>query len=282
MDQHTEKPVVFSCAGESLAGIVHCAADQYKTEDKIGVVIVVGGPQYRAGSHRQFVLLARGLARNGLPVFRFDCRGMGDSSGEFPGFEAINDDIEAAISIFMIEQPQLERIILWGLCDGASAACFYAHQDKRVSGLVLANPWVRTEQSEAQAYIKHYYLKHLRKWQLWHKLFSGQFDFRASLASLKNNLMKAKNNKSPVSEPLPERVFNGLSAFTGKALLILSGNDLTAAEFMDTVNTSSKWRKLLGSDQIERVDLKRADHTFSCKQDMEMSIKITADWLVAE
>ena len=41
-----------------------------------GVLIVVGGPQYRVGSHRQFTLLARHLASLRIPVLRFDCRGM--------------------------------------------------------------------------------------------------------------------------------------------------------------------------------------------------------------
>ena len=39
------------------------------------MVIVVGGPQYRAGSHRQFTLLARHIAAAGYPVLRFDARG---------------------------------------------------------------------------------------------------------------------------------------------------------------------------------------------------------------
>ena len=42
-----------------------------------GMLIVVGGPQYRAGSHRQFTLLARDVAATGVPTMRFDYRGMG-------------------------------------------------------------------------------------------------------------------------------------------------------------------------------------------------------------
>jgi len=52
-----------------------------------GVLIVVGGPQYRVGSHRQFLLLSRRLAAEGHPVMRFDYRGMGDASGAMRGFE---------------------------------------------------------------------------------------------------------------------------------------------------------------------------------------------------
>jgi hypothetical protein len=36
--------------------------------------------------------------------------------------------------------------VIWGLCDGASAAMFYAEQDRRVSGLVLLNQ-ARSEQA---------------------------------------------------------------------------------------------------------------------------------------
>ena len=79
---------------------------------------MVGGPQYRVGSHRQFVLLARDLAADGFPVFRFDYRGMGDSEGEFRGFEHVEDDIAAAVEAFRSASPGLREIVLWGLCDG--------------------------------------------------------------------------------------------------------------------------------------------------------------------
>ena len=79
MTHASEFPVVFSCGGDQLVGMVHPAAA------RLGVVIVVGGPQYRVGSHRQFVLMARDLAREGYPVLRFDYRGMGDSDGAVRG-----------------------------------------------------------------------------------------------------------------------------------------------------------------------------------------------------
>jgi hypothetical protein len=49
------------------------------------VVIIVVGPQYRAGLHRQFVSLARTLSTAGFLVLRYDYRGMGDSDGEYLG-----------------------------------------------------------------------------------------------------------------------------------------------------------------------------------------------------
>lgn len=58
-----ESTLSFDCQGERLVGIL---AEPVTGEPaEVGVVIVVGGPQYRAGSHRQFTLLARHFAAHG-------------------------------------------------------------------------------------------------------------------------------------------------------------------------------------------------------------------------
>ena len=59
-----ERVLLFTCQGLSLPGILHPGAPDASR----GVLVVVGGPQYRVGSHRQFVLLARDLAAAGVPV----------------------------------------------------------------------------------------------------------------------------------------------------------------------------------------------------------------------
>jgi pimeloyl-ACP methyl ester carboxylesterase len=148
-----EQALLFECNRERLIAILHAGAASATR----GIVIVVGGPQYRVGSHRQFVQLARDLAAAGTPVLRFDYRGMGDADGTHPGFEHIAPDITAAIALLQTRAPGVREIVLWGLCDAASAALMYAPGDARVTGLVLANPWVRTQTSEAQAYLRHYY-----------------------------------------------------------------------------------------------------------------------------
>ncbi|HLB84425.1 MAG TPA: hypothetical protein VJK00_06820, partial [Steroidobacteraceae bacterium] len=55
-----EEPLCIESQGERLIGILHRPQTQGNLTR--GVVVVVGGPQYRIGSHRQFVLLARSLA----------------------------------------------------------------------------------------------------------------------------------------------------------------------------------------------------------------------------
>ena len=135
-----ERALQFGCDGEALVGILSPAAAPAKR----GVLVIVGGPQYRAGSHRQFALLARHLAEQGIPALRFDYRGLGDSSGAARTFEDVGADIRSAIDAFQAAVPGLQEVVLWGLCDGAAAALFYGHQDPRVAGLVLLNPWARS------------------------------------------------------------------------------------------------------------------------------------------
>jgi len=158
-----EIPVTIGRCEATMIGVLHAGAD----EAERGVVIVVGGPQIRAGSHRQFVLLARRWAAAGVPVLRFDCRGKGDSGGEFIDFEHLDDDIAAAVDALVARRPAVREVILWGLCDGASAILMYAHRDPRVAGVAIVNPWVRTEDGIARAYLKHYYARKLVQAAFW-------------------------------------------------------------------------------------------------------------------
>jgi len=163
-----------------------------------GVLVIVGGPQYRAGSHRQFTLLARSLAAQGVPVMRFDARGMGDGEGGQRTFEDLAEDVRAATDCFMRAVPGLRDVVLWGLCDGAAAAVLHGGSDERISGMVLLNPWARDEAGLAKAMLKHYYLRRLADPALWRKVFSGRFDVRASAASLAAHIGQALR---PASRP---------------------------------------------------------------------------------
>jgi len=288
MDSIIEQPIVFQSAEESLYGFLHFPS---QIEADTGVVILVGGPQYRVGSHRQFIELARGLAVAGIPAFRFDFTGMGDSTGSFPGFEHLNDDIRNAINAFVQKRPELTKIILWGLCDGASAACVYAGLDKRVIGLCLANPWVRTEQGEAETFLKHYYLSRLLSREFWGKLFSGKLKVSQSVVDLLANVKRSTSldqgneqtnndlNSDLQQFSLPARVFRAIDQFSGKVMFLISGNDLTAAEFMDSINKDRKRQKLMDSNKVNMARFPNADHTFSRREWMHEVISQTVSWI---
>jgi uncharacterized protein len=284
-----QRSLCFSCRGDELYGIVSLP----EKPSSRGVLVIVGGPQYRAGSHRQFTLLANDLSAQGTPVMRFDYRGMGDSEGEARTFEAVQDDIRVALDRFHAEVPALKEVVLWGLCDAASASLFYAHSDSRVTGLVLLNPWVRTTEGMAKAYLRHYYLARVTDKELWTKILAGRFDFGGALRSLLGMVGKAATKtqdaspgaapagvgSAPATVPLPDRMYEGLAHFKGKVLLIISGNDLTAKEFLDLVNGSRKWKKALESARVQRRDLPEANHTFARRDWRNQVANWTRDWI---
>jgi exosortase A-associated hydrolase 1 len=279
--QFEERALVFACGGDWLYGV----ASVPQAPARRGVLIVVGGPQYRAGSHRQFVLLARQLAEAGIAAMRFDYRGMGDSEGAPRDFEAVGDDLRAATDQFLAAVPGLDEVVLWGLCDGASAALCHAAADPRITGLVLLNPWARTETSIATTTLKHYYRKRLLEPGLWRKIVQGRFDFAGaarSLAALVATALRprpAPPHPSTAGATLPERMCAGLERFGGRALFIIGGADLTGREFCDTAASSPAWRRVLAALRVTRHELAAADHTFSRRDWHDQMAAWTCDWV---
>ena len=268
-----KRAIAFPCAGQWLYGVL----DLPPAPLARGVLVVVGGPQYRAGSHRQFTLLARTLAAQGVPAMRFDYRGMGDSEGAIRDFENEGQDLRAAIDAFFAELPQLREVVLWGLCDAASAAALYAAGDPRVKGLALLNPWVRTESGAAKATIKHYYRARLLDAGLWKKIASGKFELRKALGSFTGLLGSAR--KQSAAGALPDRMHDRLDRFDGKVLVMLSGADLTAQEFSDLSACSPKWTSLMAAPRFTRRLLPKADHTCSRRQWHEQAAQWTVEWV---
>ena len=283
-----ERAVMFSCDGERLVGVAALPNMTHGAEKPLtstGVVIIVGGPQYRAGSHRQFVLLARALAAAGTPVLRFDYRGMGDSTGELHTFENVNEDIAAAISALQMAAPTVQHVALWGLCDGASAALLYCHaaQDARIKGLCLLNPWVRSEASLAKTQVKHYYTQRFRQKEFWIKLLSGKV--AASAASvLVRNIKTAFSSAAPKaagadSAPYQTRMAQAWMQLNGPLLLILSGKDYTAKEFLEYAGASPAWAGTLAKPLLMRHDAPAADHTFSSETSRKLTENQTLAWM---
>ncbi|MFK8017434.1 MAG: hydrolase 1, exosortase A system-associated [Gammaproteobacteria bacterium] len=278
----TSRALTFDCSGQTLLGLLHTT----DTPATRGAVIVVGGPQYRVGSHRQFKKLAEGLAARGVATLRFDYRGMGDSDGDLLGFEHIDDDIRAAVDTLCEHVDTIEDVTLIGLCDAASAILMYASDDARVRNLALMNPWVRSDQSHARATVKHYYLQRILAPELWRKLLRGQFDWRGSWRSLRDTLSGLRQSDggdvdaTEPKRPFQERMLRGAECFAGDSLYILSGDDMTAAEFDDHTGASDAWGNVFAEESVHVHRMTAANHTFSCAlwRD-EVSARI-ADWLV--
>jgi uncharacterized protein len=275
--------VSFHCNGEPMLGMLHPG-----TSD-VGVVIVVGGPQTRVGSHRQFVKLAHALSAAGHPTLRFDTRGMGDSHGAFPGFTGLTDDINAAVDALLKTAPQVQRVILWGLCDGASAILIGHDQfAPQVQGFVLVNPWVHAPDVEgsgvssvaAQVQVKHYYAKRIMSGEFWKKLLSGGMNpFRAAGEFAATAKKATASSSSPVSDvPFIEAMRQGWFISTVPALVITAGDDLVAQEWLACDKTPA-WAGSRAAPTATQ-HLAEANHTFSTQTWRAQVERWTVEWIV--
>ena len=278
---YREDAFTFRCLNDSLVGILASPENPASTT---GVLIIVGGPQYRVGSHRQFVEFSRALAETGYPCMRFDYRGMGDSSGTQRAFEKVDEDIAAAINTLLQKCPGLNDVVLWGLCDGATAAAFYSARDSRINGLILINPWVHTDEAEAQVYLKYYYFRRITSRAFWRKIMDGQFELKRALKDLKRLVEKAaggRRNKPNAGtnnlSSLPQRLASSLMARQQKRLVILSEQDYVAKEFQALIDNDTQWQDILSDTPV--VTIRGADHTFSTPNSAQAVTRQTISWI---
>jgi len=275
-----EQVMTFRCGGETLVGILHRGAG---ATCAVGIVIIVGGPQYRVGSHRQFVLMARAWAAQGYSVLRFDYRGMGDSTGESRSFDSVDDDVRAAVDVFQQHVPDVRKIVLFGLCDAASAALMSANSDPRLQGLILANPWVRTPEGEARSYIRHYYGARLLQRSFWSKALSGKLGIFASLREFVSSWFRSRRSAGGTgvhSGTFLERMQRAFASFPGRILVLISEQDLTAREFTDLCKDAEPWKRAVTRRGVAIHTLRGADHTFSSRRALDEAVAVSAAWLL--
>lgn len=262
---YSERPLSIPLDGEQLLGIL--ATPACVGTRSVALVILVGGPQYRAGPHRHFVELARTVSAAGWPVLRFDVRGMGDSTGPNLGFEHQAEDIGAALDAMQRAEPSVRRAVLWGLCDGATSAAMYLGStgDPRVSGLILLNPWVHSDVLEAQTQLRHWYGQRLLQASFWRKLFSGRLGW-ASVRGLWQTARQARGGtgaKPPVAGDFRSRMLHGIGLSPMPVLAVLSRRDATAQSFDLLCRQSSSWARALRQHRLRTSWLDGADHTLT-------------------
>jgi exosortase A-associated hydrolase 1 len=242
--------IEFPCAGDTLAATLDEAPGQ------TGLLIVSGGNEIRIGAHRGMALLAaRVAAELGAPVFRFDRRGIGDSTGVNRGFEASVEDIAAAAAAFAAEAPRMRRIVAFGNCDAATALALF-HGAASLDALLLANPWVVDSGDDLPpaAAIRARYAERLRDPRQWLRLAKGGVD----IGKLVKGLSKLSQTPPEVSAGLATRMAETLAASAIPVTILLAKGDNTAIAFRDA------WK---GQARIEQCDT--ASHSFSSVADKQ-------------
>ncbi len=107
--------------------------------DVPAVLWLNAGVLHHVGPLGWYAALARRLAGQGIPSFRFDLSGVGDSParGEHSGaIEGAARDVSDAMD-FLARKRQTQRFVLFGLCSGAVLAQHVAARDERVAGAVM-------------------------------------------------------------------------------------------------------------------------------------------------
>lgn len=239
----------FDCEGAALGASLDSAGGT------TGLLIVTGGTQTRIGSHRMFERLALALAREGWPCFRFDRRGVGDSEGEDSDFKGSGPDLAAAAAAFRREQPQLTRLLGFGLCDGASALALHGRAAD-LDGYVLVNPWfVEAEAGEpAAAAIKSRYKEQLTSLAGWKRLLSGSVSYRKIFKGLARILSSRPSS-------LAGEIAASMAKAGVPAQLILATRDATAIAAQ--AEWSSPAFKAVRQANPAPVTIDSDSHTFS-------------------
>lgn len=263
----SEQGVIFNSNGKQLVAIEHLPELVAQEQPKKGMIIVVGGPQTRVGSHRLFVYLARALAKKGVTVFRFDYSGAGDSEGTVSTFSDIQDDIDAAIKTFQLRHSDITDLALWGLCDAASAILLYLSEkpeQAKIKRIFLVNPWVRQAQTQAKAYLRGYYIKRFLSKNFWQKLLTGKIKTKSTFSDIqKFHQQSQTSNNINKQDNFVTEMLRGLNQFSGTCDILLSGNDLTADEFKLLIKIDKHWRHAMARATINKQTIDHTDHTFS-------------------
>ena len=247
----SRRHITFGCEGETLVGTLDDA------EGETGLLIVTGGNETRAGAYSGQAQMAEYFSALGFPVFRFDRRGVGDSTGKNGGYQSSLPDITAAIAAFRAEAPHVKRIVAHGNCDAAAVLMHVTNVDARL----LSNPWLYEEQGEAEdstpsaGAVRSRYLQKLTNPRELLRLFTGKVHFRKLLGGLKKAASSGPKNANPKAANLAQLIKENQPPVT----ILLAGRDRTAEYFLEN------WDK--NDPRLHHCP--SADHSFSGNDERE-------------
>lgn len=214
--------LTFPCAGETLVGSLDEAAGT------TGLLIVTGGNEVRAGAHRGMALLAARLAAADVPVFRYDRRGVGDSSGDNGGFAESRDDLLAAADAFRAAAPWLTRIVGFGNCDAATVLAWWG-RDAGCDAVVLANPWAVEPAGDLPppAAVSAHYRAQLRDPGAWARVLRRGLSVPKLVRGLRS-LMERRP-----ADDLTRDTLTAIAGWGDAAAVVLARGDATAIAYAD-------------------------------------------------
>jgi alpha-beta hydrolase superfamily lysophospholipase len=123
-------------------------------QGRVGVLFINSLSLPRAASGDSAVHWADRIAERGVPAFRVDLPGLGDSAGEASTdlLDNINAgvfaSVAAAIMKELADRYELSGLILFGHCAGSVSAIYTAGVSKECRGLILLDPYFHLPQAK--------------------------------------------------------------------------------------------------------------------------------------
>ncbi len=240
------------------------------------VIILNAGLLHRVGPNRLSVEIARRLAAQGYPSFRFDMSGVGDSElveGGLLYIERSRQDVIESMDA-LEELMEVRRFVVMGLCTGAYNAFRAALIDERVSGCVLMDGY---SYPTARSRFEHY-RERVFDLDRWKRYVMRRLGWSAQAeGAVQGDLVVFENEHVPKERFAAE--LTGLVERGTKLLLIYTG--LGPLSFT--------YRRQL-HDAFPDIDLERAavvrfypeaDHTFTLPGHRERLLADIDAWMGA-
>ena len=298
----TSTVVSFDCQGYRLYGTLHVPRTQ--PPGRVGVILLNQGPLDRSGAHRMSVKLARRWTAAGLTVLRFDARGVGESEGTWiePAqgapirqlYKNIEEgawiaDTHAAVAFLQAETP-VRRVLLSGLCGGATTALHAGATNPAVDAIAMVGMPVRLQaevrgvrdlvDSHVRTESRRYFERALTP-TAWKRFFAMETDYRTMWAVLARRA-EALYRRSPTQDPSLNRVLmdhlrDALKA-RKRLMFIYPENDYLWAEFRELFLPAFK----SVSGQFTVKTIPQANHTFTEASWQEDLYSLLVTWSMTE
>ena len=270
-----------------LTGLLTAAKGSLPDFAKAGVachtrkvlIMLSTGVQGSAGEGDANMLLARRVAREGIPVLRLDFRGTGESPAQSsltenrPYVRGNTKDIANAVQFMRKSFPRAE-VIVAGICSGAYWAIHSAAQQPGIDRVIAINPQLYagsrvrdgiSSMHAVQASLQvHASIVNASKWN---RLLSGQYSWSKIISVAKGVMRRA--GESVLPETHSDTIISGLPALdldvlfpaTTRFDLVYSRND-SGYHYLSQHNPKSL-RRLRDERDLRVHTMANTDHTFS-------------------
>ena len=283
-----------------LYGILHEGQD----ENSVGIILLSPGIKSRVAPHRMYAKWGKFLSEKGFSVLRFDPEGLGDSEGEI--IEKYAADVYGKIQVglyvndtktaveWMINNCNIEKVVLSGLCGGAITGLLSGSDDKRVCGLIGLGIPVTLDGSNIDKKlqltgkqlkgIKEKYFNKIFNPDAWKRFLSFKSDYSLIYKSLIGGSKKAPNlacdNKMEFINPLFKNAMNKILKHK-KVMLAFGESDGLYWNFKEIFYDSYKeeYGQTKHFNNLEITIIKDGNHILSFKEWHDEYLVKVGRWL---